>query len=98
MSKIKVKKVKKSVQDNSPEPPAVSSSRKHLPSNEEISNYIAFCFRSDILKQLMKSGHPHVLATTLFEKETGIHIPLTTSHIHLRRWMLVGGKLLPVRD
>ena len=71
------------------------SNKQIKPSSEDISHYVAFCFRSDILKQLKKSKHPHVLATQLYEKETGIHIPLAVSRSNLKRWMLVGNVLKP---
>ena len=64
-------------------------------SSEEIMEYVHFCFRSDVIKKLRKTKHPHVLAIQLFKKETGKDIPLKTSHQHLTRWMLSHGQLLP---
>ena len=101
MKKASKKPTKKKTDDEHPTTPKMTptnSKQATKPSTEEISHYISFCFRSDIIKKLKHSSHPHILGTQLFEEETGVKIPLATSRTHLRRWMLIDGKLQPRKD
>ena len=97
MKKASKKSTKKTDEEH-PQTPKIASTnaqQQTKPSTEDISHYISFCFRSDIIKKLKHSSHPHVLGTQLFEEETGVKIPVATSRVHLRRWMLIDGKLQP---
>ena len=69
---------------------------EHKLSSEEIMAYVKFCFRSDISKKLKKAKDFHQLAIELYKKETGIEIPIRTSHNHLRKWMVIKGELVPI--
>ena len=64
-------------------------------STEEIMDYVRFCFRTDIIKQLKHAKQPHVVGTALYKKETGKDFPISASRRHLSRWMLMNGQLLP---
>ena len=67
----------------------------HPLSSEEIMEYVRFCFRTDIIKQLKHSKQPHILAVSLYKKETGVDFPISASRRHLSRWMLMKGQLIP---
>ena len=64
-------------------------------SSEEIMHYVKFCFRADILKQLKHAKQVHKTATELYKKEYGKTIPISVSHSHLTRWMIMNGQLVP---
>ena len=64
-------------------------------SSEEIMHYVKFCFRADILKQLKHAKQVHKVATELYKKEYGKTIPISVSHSHLTRWMIMNGQLVP---
>ena len=59
-----------------------------------ISDFVKFCFRDDIAKQLEKVQKPHILAVKLYENETGIKISTQTAYRQRDKWIMINGEIV----
>ena len=60
-------------------------------SKADIKEFVIFCFREDIAKQLEKVKQPHKLAVNLFKQETGKDIKPSTAYKQNGKWIMING-------
>ena len=60
---------------------------------EQIKEFVKFCFREDVAKQLQQVKTPHLLAVNLYEKETGIKIKPSTAKRQTDKWIMIDGEI-----
>jgi len=65
--------------------------RTHKTTKSEIMDFVKFCFREDIAKQLERVREPEKLAVDLYEQETGKHIKLSTAKQQNGKWTMING-------
>ena len=71
--------------------------KTHL-TKSETKDFMMFCFRDDIAKQLEQVVRPHQLAVKLYEKETGKKISTTTAYNQNGRWQMINGELCEIKQ
>ena len=59
----------------------------------DIMEFVKFCFREDIAKQLEKVKMPHLLAVRLDEEETGKIIKPQTAYNQRNKWIMINGNI-----
>lgn len=67
-------------------------------SKAEIKAFVTFCFREDIANLLEKAPKPHILAVSLYEKETGIKLSKQLAYNQQGKWMMVNGVIIETRE
>lgn len=67
-------------------------------SKADLKDFVRFCFRADIAKQLEKHPHPHLLAVELYEQATNIKISTQTAYNQRDKWMMVGDELVQINQ
>lgn len=70
--------------------------KSHL-TKADTKDFMEFCFREDIAKQLEQVLRPHQLAVKLYEKECGKKISTTTAYHQQGRWQMINGELCEVK-
>ena len=69
----------------------------HHMTKADVRAFVLFCLREDIAKQLENEIRPHILAVTLYERETGIKVSAATAYKQKGRWMMVNGELCEIK-
>ena len=60
---------------------------------EQIKDFVKFCFREDIAKELERVKTPHLLAVQLYEQQTGIKVNPQTAKRQNGKWIMVNGEI-----
>ena len=63
----------------------------------DVRAFAAFCLRDDIANQLQLVVRPHQLAVKLYEKETGIKVPVSTAYRQRGRWATINREVQEIR-
>ena len=63
----------------------------------DVKDFVMFCFREDIAKQLEGLVYPHHLAIELYKRETGKEVSAQTAYKQHGRWMMIDGQLCEIR-
>ena len=69
--------------------------KSHL-KKADVMEFVRFCFREDIAKQLESMAYPHQKAVELYKKETGKEISPQTAYHQRGRWAMVNGELCEI--
>ena len=67
--------------------------RKSKITKQQIKDFVKFCFREDIAKELEKVKTPHLLAVQLYEQETGIKINPRTAQRQSNKWIMINDEI-----
>ena len=74
-------------------PRGVYDRTKAKTTKAEIKEFVMFCFRPDIAKQLESVKTPHLLAVKLYKQETGKEISPKTAYSQKNKWIMVNGEI-----
>ena len=67
--------------------------RKSKITKQQIKDFVKFCFREDIAKELERVKTPHLLAVQLYEQETGIKVNSQTAKRQNGKWIMINGEI-----
>lgn len=67
--------------------------RKGKTGKADIIDFVKFCFREDIAKQLELVKSPHLLAVKLYKEETGKDINSSTAYNQRDKWIMINGNI-----
>ena len=60
---------------------------------EQLKEFVKFCFRDDIAKELERVKTPHLLAVQLYKRETGITINPQTAKRQEGKWIMINDEI-----